>query len=130
MRSLKKYLITLIVGLLGAFLIALSKNIFAVTAPSVAFHILCDSFFVIGVVITGLGLLVFSTNEGTFDMLVYGVSSFIDMFRKVSRKKYETFYDYRVAHSEKKVGFGFMLICGLIFIAIAFVLYLLYRQNS
>ena len=128
MRSFRKYLITVVAGLLCAGLIAYSKNIFAVTSPETIFHILCDSFFVVGVVITGLGLLIFSTNEGTFDMLVYGVTSFIDMFRKVSRKKYDTFYDYRAAHQEKKIGFGFMLICGLIFIVIAFIMYLLYRK--
>jgi hypothetical protein len=62
-------------------------------------------------------------------MLVYGVSSFVDIFRRTSRKKYDTFYDYRAAHQEKKVKFGFMLICGLIFLAVAGVMYLLYSKN-
>ena len=129
MKSLRKYLITIAAGLLGAFAIAYSKDIFSVTDPATLYHILCDSFFVMGVVLTGFGLLIFSTNEGTFDMLVYGVSSFVDIFRRTSRKKYDTFYDYRAAHQEKKVKFGFMLICGLAFLAVAGVMYLLYSKN-
>lgn len=128
MKSIKKYLFTLLIGFSTAALIAWSKGVFAQTAPVQIFHILCDSFFVVGVVITCVGLLVFSSNEGTFDILVYGMSSFIDMFRKKSTKKYDTFYDYRESRADKKIGFGFMLICGLVFIAISLVMYLLYRR--
>jgi hypothetical protein len=73
---------------------------------------------------------VFSANGGTFDILTYGMSSFVDLFRTQSKKKYATFYDYRVSREEKKLPFGFLLICGLIFLVIAFVMYFLYRQHS
>ncbi len=128
MKNLMKYGITLLVGLGIAFLILLSKDLFAQTELVNVFHILSDAFFVVGVVITGLGLLVFSSNEGTFDMLIYGMDSFLDIFRRKSTKKYATFYDYRASRADKKIGFGFLLICGLIFLAIAAVMYLLYRQ--
>ena len=130
MRSIKKYLITLLVGFACLFLILWSKDIFSQTEAVKVFHILCDAFFVVGVVMTGVGLLIFSSNEGTFDMLVYGVSSFFDLFRKVSRKKYATFYDYRVSREDKKIRFGFMLICGLFFLAVAFIMFFIYRQYS
>lgn len=129
MKSIKKYLITLIVGFSTAILIAWSKDIFAQTAPVQIFHILCDSFFAVGTVIVCAGLLVFSSNEGTFDILVYGMNSFLDMFRKSSRKKYDTFYDYRESRADKKNGFGFLLICGLLFVAISLVMYLFYAQH-
>ena len=130
MRSIKKYLITLLVGFVGVFCILWAKDIFAQTEAVKIFHILCDAFFVVGVVITGVGLLVFSNNEGTFDMLVYGVSSFFDLFRKVSKKKYPTFYDYRVSRQGKKIGFGFMLLCGIFFLVIAFMMFFIYRKYS
>ena len=59
-------------------------------------------------------------------MISFGV--FFDNFRKVSTRKYETFYDYRMAHSEKKIKFGFLLICGLFFLAVSMVMYGLYRM--
>ncbi len=119
MKKLRKYLITIIAGLAAAALIAWAKDIFAQAEPAKVFHILCDAFFAVGTVITCAGLLVFSSNEGTFDMLVYGFSSFVDLFRTESKKKYDTFFDYREAHSDKKISFGFLLICGLLFLAVS-----------
>lgn len=130
MKASRKYWITLLVGFVAVALILWAKDIFRQTAAATVFHILSDAFFVVGVVIFGAGGLIFSSNEGTFDMLVYGVKSFLDMFRKHSVKKYDTFYDYRESRADKKVPFGFLLICGLFFLAIAFVMYFLYRQYS
>ncbi|MBE6569035.1 MAG: DUF3899 domain-containing protein [Ruminococcaceae bacterium] len=127
---MKKYLITILAGLLAVFLILWAKDIFVQTETVVVFHILCDAFFAVGVVITGVGLLIFSTNEGTFDMLSYGMSVFADMFRRKPLRKYDTFYDYRVSRQDKKLHFGFMLICGLLFLAVSGVMYYLYRMHS
>ncbi len=128
MKQLKKYLITLVIGFFIVGLIIWSKDIFAQTSPQVIFHILSDAFFVAGVVITSAGLLVFSSNEGTFDMLIYGMDSFFDFFRKKSTKKYPTFYDYRESKAGKKIRFGFIVISGLFFLAIAGVMYFMYRK--
>ncbi len=130
MKKLKKYLITILIGFLIVLLIVLSKDIFAQTSPQIIFHILSDAFLVAGVVITAAGLLVFSSNGGTFDMLIYGLNSFADMFRKKSKKKYPTFYDYRESKADKKLKFGFMVISGLFFLAVAVVMYLIYRKYS
>lgn len=130
MRAAKKYWITALVGLLIVAAIALSKDLFAQTNPQRIFHILTDAFFVAGVLLTGSGLLVFSSNEGSFDILVYGMNSFFDMFRKKSLKKYETYFDYKESRADKKVKFGFLLICGGVYLAIAFIMYFLYRHYS
>ena len=128
MRSLKKYLITAVVGLLAVGAILWSKDLFAQTAPVTIFHILCDAFFAVGVVIFAAGVLVFSSNEGTFDIFVYGVSSFVDMFRKQSQKKYKTFYDYRESREDLKLSFGFLMLTGAVFIAISLVMLYLYHM--
>ena len=125
-----KYFITLLCGFAASMLIFLVKDIFSQTEAVNVFHILCDGFFAVGVVITAMGLLIFTSNEGTFDAIVYGVGSFIDMFRRTSKRKYETLYDYRESRSEKKVKFGFLLICGLFFSLLAMVMYLFYRKYS
>lgn len=128
MKAYKKFFITMLIGLGAVALILWSKDILQQTAPVEIFHILTDAFFVVGTVITCAGLLVFSSNEGSFDMLVYGVKSFLDMFRKNSMKKYDTFYDYRESRADKKLKFGFLLICGLMFLVISLVMYFFYRQ--
>lgn len=130
MKAFRKYWITLLAGLLIVAAIAFSKDLFAQTSLQTIFHILTDAFFVAGVLITAAGLLILSSNEGTFDMLSYGMSSFVDMFRKTSQKKYKDFYDYRESRTGKKVKFGFLLICGTVYLAISFIMYFLYRRFS
>lgn len=130
MKAIKKYLIALLIGFIGVGLIIWLRDIFSQTELSAIFHILTDAFFAVGVFITGAGLIVFTSNEGAFDLLAYGLSSFADMFRKKSNKKYETFYDYKESRADKKTGFGFLLICGVFFLTVSFVMLFLYYQYS
>ena len=128
MKSLKKSLITMLIGLAFVAMILYSKDIFHQTEAVAVYHILCDAFFAVGIVILCIGLLIFSCNEGTFDILVYGVSTFFGMFRRNYERKYDTFYDYRVSREDKKIQFGYLLICGLILLGVSMVMYLMYRQ--
>ena len=130
MKPIWKLLITLAVGLLGVAFVAWYKDILNQSQLVDIYHVLCDAFFVVGVVITGFGLLVFVNNEGAFDMMVYGVQSFVDLFRKQSQKKYVTFYDYRMSREGKKMKFGFLLIGGAVFLVVAGVMLLLYMQQG
>lgn len=127
MRSLKKYLITIAVGLLAVGAIIWSKDLFAQTAPVTVFHILCDAFFAVGIVIFAAGVLIFSSNEGTFDIFAYGISAFADMFRKQPQKKYNTFYDYKESRTDTKISFGFLLITGAAFIAVSLIMLYFYH---
>lgn len=129
MKTLK-YLVTLLCGLAASMIIFFLKDIFSQVEAAKVFHILCDGFFAVGVVMSAIGLLIFTCNEGTFDAIVYGFGSFIDMFRRTSKKKYETLYDYRVSREDKKIKFGFLLICGLFYILLAMLMYLFYRKYS
>lgn len=124
---MKKYLITIIIGLVFTGLILLSKDIIFQENAKDVFHILTDSFFVTGVVLSGVGVIIFASNEGTFDMLKFGVIKFFDLFKRdMTKVKYRTFYDYRVERLEHKQGFGFMLLVGIGFIAISIIFLLLY----
>ena len=128
MKAGRKYWITFAVDAAAALLIMLAKDLFAQTDPKTVFHILCDAFFAVGFVTVGAGLLVFSGHEGTFDILVYGMKTFTDFFRKNSIRKYETFCDYRMSRADQKIRFGFLLICGGMFLAFSFLMYCLYCQ--
>lgn len=130
MKTARKYLITLLAGFALAAWIAYSHGVLDQTAAIKVYHILCDAFFVVGVVITSAGLLIFSTNEGTFDMIAYGIQTFASFFKRDMSRKYETFYDYRASRADKKVSFGFLVICGLIFLAISLVFYYCYCQTK
>lgn len=128
MNLVKKYLITIGASLLAILVIICAKDIFVQTEAARVLHILVDAFFAIGVVLTGFGLLIFSSNEGVFDGLVYGVGCFIDMFKRTGKRKYATFYDYKQSRGGSKFGFGFLVISGLALLAISFVLLIIYKQ--
>ena len=128
MNKLKKYLITIGVGLAFALLVANSKAVFAQTELSKIFHILTDSFCVPAVLISGMGALVFVSNEGAFDGITYAVTSFLDIFRKEKKNQYHTYFDYKESKGKRDTSFGFMLIVGLGFMVITGVMYLFYRM--
>ena len=130
MKTLKRILITLVIGLVFVFMVAASKEVFKETEAKVIFHILSDSFFAVGVVITGFGLLVVASNGGAFDMLSYGVSTFFSFFRRSKARKYADFYEYRVDKKKNKHNFGFLLIAGSIIIVIAIIMYVFYNKYS
>ena len=93
------------------------------------FHIMCDAFFVPGVIFTGFGLLVVASNGGAFDMLAYGTMSLIALFyRNPAKRKYPTFYDYRQSKEDKKTRYWHLLISGLIFIFISVIFLIIYMQ--
>ena len=130
MRSAKKYLITLAVGFAGVLYVLWLRDFFGQTETAAIFRILCDAFFVVGVVITCIGLLIFSSNEGTFDGMVYAVKSFLNLFRKSNMKTYNTYYDYKAANANRKAKFGFLLICGVFFVAVSLVALYFYHMYS
>lgn len=107
----------------------LMRNIFTVTQTHEILKAVCDGFFVAGILVTAFGLLVIASNGGTFDMLKYGVYTLFALFlRNPAKRKYRTFYDYRLAVQDKKRGFGYMLIVGGAFLVIAGILLIVYLQ--
>ena len=129
MNTAKKYLIAIGTGFGMSAVIAYSQGIFAATRPSVIFQILTDSFFVPAVLLLGAGGLAFVSNEGGFDALAYGITSFADLFRKEKRNKYKTFYDYKTEKAEKTLPVAFLLVSGLLFAALTAVMSWFYTQN-
>lgn len=91
---------------------------------------MCDAFFLSGALMTGVGLLVFVTNGGAFDMLAFGFVKLRDMFRRDPTKvKYRTFYDYRQAKREKKRSFLHLLVIGIVFLVVAAILLIVYNHR-
>lgn len=129
MKKMRKYIITFGVGLIFVFLIALLKDIFQQDNAKSVFHILTDAFFAIGILMFCFGILVFSSNSGTFDMLHYGVVKLIDLIRNnISNAKYKTFYDFKVDKHETNTPFLFLVIVGTIFVIISLIFLRFYNQ--
>lgn len=130
MKGFLRYLITALVGLSIVCVIVLSKKMFSQTSVKTIMQIWSDAFFAAGVFLVCGGLIVFASNGGVFDMMGYSITLLFSIFRssKVERK-YKTYYDYRESRREKKRGYGYILIVGAVFVAIAAVFLWLYYAN-
>lgn len=127
-KEIKNYLITLIIGLLIAFLVMSLKGAFSEDDSKEVIKHICDGFFISSVCVGGLGLLVFCSNEGAFDMIVYGLKSFLRFFLPKKDKKYDSFYDYRVEKAKNKIRMGFILYVGLFLMLLAIIFYIIYNN--
>lgn len=85
---------------------------------------LSDGCFVVGLVMTGVGLLTWVATTGFFDMLsygvIYGVRAFVGLFGGNRKPNDQTFYDYKAAKDEKRGAAQYaILISGIVFIALS-----------
>ena len=128
MKKVIKYIIVIILGLLIALYIALTKDLFSQTDLKTIYHILSDAFFVPGIVISGFGLLLYCSNEGVFDGVSYAVISFINLFRSKGERKYNSFYEYKEKKHSNPPRMKFILLSGLIILAISIVMFVLYSS--
>lgn len=129
MKTAFKYLITLGIGFALTVWVAISNDIFNQTDMADILQILLDAFTLPAVLLLGSGGLVFASNEGTFDSLVYGMRSFMDMFRKEKRNEFKSFYDYKESKAEKRTSFGFLLVSGLVFAVLTVIVLVIYTKN-
>ncbi len=120
MKTFLRYLITAAIGMAIVFLIVLAKGVFSQTDMQEIMKIWCDAFFVAGAVLLCAGGIVLASNGGAFYMLGYAVSLIFSIVRssKIERK-YKTYYDYSEAKKENRHSFAFILLVGLLFVAIA-----------
>ena len=128
MKTINKYLIALGIGFALTAWVVLGNDIFNQTDMADILQILADGFTLPAVLLLGSGVLVFASNECTFDSLVYGVRSFMDMFRKERKNEFKSFYDYKESKAEKRMSFGFLLISGLVFAVLTAITLVLYTK--
>lgn len=128
MKRIYKYLLALGIGFALAFWLVYAKGIFNQTETAVILQILADGFTLPAVLYLGIGGLIFVSNEGAFDALAYGMTSFLDLFRKEKKNQFTSFYDYAESKKDKKFGFGTLLICGIIFSVLAAIVLVIYSD--
>ena len=133
LKTLLQYSITAAIGICVAVVIMAVKGLFggAELAAKDVYQILCDAFFVPGVLIGGVGIIVFASHGGVFDMLGYAVRLFFDLFRRdVTKRKYRDFYEYKEAKKDKqRSSILFLLIIGCALIVISVVFLILYYHS-
>lgn len=129
MKVFKKvlpYLITAVVGAAAAVLIICLKSVWALPVRE-KMGVLSDAFFVPGIVLAGVGLLIFASNGGVFDMLAYSVIMLFNLFKRdLSKRRYKDYYEYRCAKKDRKRDTAFILIVGAAYIVLAAIFLIAY----
>ena len=128
--KLRAYIINVAVALIMALCGMQAWNITAQTESLKIIKILSDSFFLPGVLLVGASLFGWVASKGTFDMFAYTGHNFINMFKRESYLKHQSFYDYKTQRDERRkpfniprtlVGLGFLAL-GIIFTVIYMIM--------
>ena len=128
MKKWLQYIIISGVSLLIVLCVLLMQDAFQHSGKELLKN-LCDAFFTSGVVTLGIGVLIWTANQGTFDMIAFGVIKLVDLLKKdLTKVKYRTYYDYRQAQQGKKHSFVAYLIVGSVIMAISILFLVLYSN--
>ena len=91
------------------------------------YRILCDAFTIPGILFLMIGCLVWASGQGALDGLGYVLSFATKSLIPGKRKEVERYYDYVQRKREKRTkGYGFLLITGLVTLAVAMVFFALF----
>ncbi len=125
-NTILKYVFSVLAGAGIALAVMASRGIFHEDRTVQIMGILSDGFFVAGVVLSCVGLIIFVGNGGVFDMLAYSMILFFSLFRRNLERKYKDFYEYREAKKGRKRSLAFLLLVGLFYVALAALFLALY----
>ena len=98
-------------------------------------HLLCDAFFIAGVLVTGFGGLHFAGNQGLFDIMSYSVKLVFHIHwpwttSSTADEGKESFADYKERKRAGRKSSAGTLLAGVVYLALAFVMLFFYFQIS
>lgn len=129
-KKILQYSITFGVCALLTFAYIAIGGIFSSTELVETLRILVNGFFSIGIISLCFGLLVICSNNGAYDLIVYGMVRFISLFKKNPNSiKYHTYFDYHTAkQAEEDRSFAYFLIVGGFYILVSLVILIFWYQ--
>ena len=121
-RIAVKYGITLLIGAAFVLFLLLARGFFEWPELSEQYRILADAFTSSGVILLMVGVLIWISTTGSFDMISFALSKFAKALIPFSKKSGETYYDYVVRKREKRFsGYLCIFVVGAVFSALAAV---------
>lgn len=123
-----KYIFAFLLACLFSILLLFYYKVFTLKSAKAIYGALANVFFVPGMVLFCLGLLIFSTNEGVFRMIAFGVKKAIKIIF-TSKKDEKDYYQYNLEKSEEKAPWFHFTFVGIIFIIVSIIFSVLYINN-
>lgn len=126
---LLKYGITFAIGGLLVWAMLSTRGYAWSAGDAERYRLLCDAFTVPGLLFAMAGLLTAIGNTGSFTGLSYVLRYLGLSLVPGGRKKQESYYDYAQRKKGKEIhGYGFLMISGCVFLAVAIVFLILFYQ--
>lgn len=127
-KSLMQYGVTAALALAAAVLIAISQGLTWPQAAPLMARYLSDGFFVVGLLLTGFGGLVWVSTTGFFDIFSYGFHSLLVLFSSLRKpQEHEKFFEYKASKDAKRgKPLYFLLVVGLACVAVSALCLMLY----
>ena len=121
MKKSVKHLIYCAVTLTLVFVTAVLQGLFNPPSGMRVSVIICNAFFIIGVLMAGIGILSWAGSKGTYDIFSYAGKVILVKFKP--KEKLPSYYDYIQDKKEnRKVWLKELAICGGVCIVMAFIL--------
>ena len=119
------------IGIVLFLLLMLTRGGFSAEDPAEQWRIICDALFVPGILLMAVGLILFVSDGGVFDMLKFSLQKALSVF--MTRKKREglpdTFYDYKeMRDARPRAKVGYLLAVGAVFIVLAALALVMYNR--
>ena len=129
-KTLLYYVITLVVGLVISIPLAYYRGLGTAENTAYACRYLSDGLFVAGVLLTGLGMMVWISTTGFFDIFSYAFKSLFVLFSPLKKaKEFPHYYEYKCEKDAKREGKPIshtVLVVGLICLAASLICLALY----
>ena len=125
-----KYSICFGVAALIAFIVIWIKGFFTSSA-AVNVQILADAFFVSGILFTLFAGMLFVSGEGALIGIGFVLRNVVLAFIPMGRAKHEVYADYRQRKlsEAKERQYSYVLITGLVFLAVGLILNVVWYTN-
>lgn len=129
-KNLKKYGISVAVCLVLTYIYVASRldlrNLAGVERIEL-YLVLCDGFFVPGILMLMFGLLMSVSNQGVLDGVTYVLTNAVRMLIPAAALKAERYHEYVERKRANRVkGYGFLYMVAFVFLAIAAVFMVLF----
>jgi hypothetical protein len=128
-KKLLQYGISMVIGALISLWVMHMEGLFDVVGMSanLIFMILCDAFFVAGILLALFGALVWISTTGFFDTFGYAIRSAAHLLLPFINHDTKTFYDYKTEKAEKRgESKGFLVIVGGFYLLLSAVFLVLW----
>lgn len=121
-----KYIKTMIVALLVVILLGVQKQVWEFNSNQELFTMLSDIFIIPGIVLLGVGIMVYASSKGFFDGFGYTFKNIKEIYSRDPVNDREDYYDYKVRRAKKYRVFKHYFVVGGIMLIISVIFLFLY----